>query len=122
MGLPDKETIKKIILGDTRSLVEKAEVLGEHLKQKGLTTSQIRNVFGSVKKMEMRGFKEQELLLLKPKLAYAANRSGAKQGTKDLRKILSTAIDFVEDSQEHFENFCNFFEAILAYHRAAGGK
>ena len=122
MSLTDNKTIEKIIKGDTKSLVQEAEVLGKNLKQKDLTTSQIRNVFGSVKKMEMRGFKEQELLLLKPKLAYAANRSGAKQGTKDLREILSTAIDFVGDSQEYFGNFCNFFEAILAYHRAAGGK
>jgi len=122
MGLPDKETIKKIIEGDTKSLVKEADGLGKKLKQNDLTTSQIRNVFGSVKKMEMRGFKEQELLLLKPKLAYAASRPGAKQGTRELREILSTAIDFVEDSQERFENFCNFFEAILAYHRAAGGK
>jgi len=122
MSLPDNKTIKKIIEGDTKSLVKEAEDLGKKLKQNDLTTSQIRNVFGSVKKMEMRGFKEQELLLLKPKLAYAASRPGAKQGTKDLRKILSAAIDFVADSQERFENFCNFFEAILAYHRAAGGK
>ena len=122
MGLTDNKTIEKIIKGDTKSLVKEAEVLGKHLKQKGLTTSQIRNVFGSIKKMEMRGFKEQELLLLKPKLAYAASRPGAKQGTSDLKEILSTAIGYVEDSQERFENFCNFFEAILAYHRAAGGK
>jgi len=105
-------------------LVKIAEKLGKHLKLKELTTSQIRNVFWSVKKMEMRGFKEKELLLLKPKLAYAASRPGSEQGTRDLRSILSNAIDFVGDSQERFENFCNFFEAILAYHRAraAGGK
>ena len=122
MGLPDNQTIKKIINGDTKELVRVAEKLGKHLKLKDLTTSQIRNVFGSVKKMEMKGFEEKELLLLKPKLAYAASRPGSKQGTKDLRNVLSNAIDFVGDSQEHFENFCNFFEAILAYHRAAGGK
>ena len=122
MGLPDKETIKKIIEGDTKSLVKEAELLGKHLKQKDLTTSQIRNVFGSIKKMEMKGFKEQELLLLKPKLAYAASRPGAKQGIRDLKEILSTAIGYVENSRERFENFCNFFEAILAYHHAADGK
>jgi CRISPR-associated protein Csm2 len=122
MALPDNPTIKKIIEGDTKELVEVAEKLGKDLKSKDLTTSQIRNVFGSVKKMEMRGFKGKELLLLKPKLAYAASRPGSKPGTKDLRGILSTAIDYVGDSQEYFENFCNFFEAILAYHRAAGGK
>ena len=71
--------------------------------------------------MEMKGFKENELLLLKPKLAYAANKPGAKQGIRDLREILSMAVDCVGDSDDKFENFYNFFEAILAYH-AAGGK
>jgi len=122
MALPDRDKIRQIIEGDTKALVREAEELGTQLKNSDLTTSQIRNVFGSVKKMEMRGFKEKELLLLKPNLAYAASRPGSKRGTKDLRKVLSTAIDFVGNNDMFFENFCNFFEAILAYHRAAGGK
>jgi len=122
MALPDKRTIGEIINGDTKALIKEAKELGKHLKKGKLTTSQIRNVFGSVKKMEMKGFDQDELLLLKPKLAYAANRPGAKPGTSDLRKVLSTAIDFVGDEEGRFQNFCNFFEAILAYHRAAGGK
>ena len=122
MALPDKEKIRQIIEGDTKALVTESEELGKQLKKNDLTTSQIRNVFGSVKKMEMKGFKEKELLLLKPKLAYAAKRPGAKKGTDDLREVLSTAIDCVGNNKERFENFCNFFEAILAYHRAAGGK
>lgn len=124
MALPNDQTIKSIINGDTKKMVEVSEILGKHLKEKDLTTSQIRNVFGAIKKMEMKGFQEKELFLLKPKLAYAASRPGAKRGTgtKDLRSVLSKAIDYVGDSEERFENFCNFFEAILAYHRAAGGK
>ena len=122
MGLPSDQTIKTIIDGDTKELVTVAKNLGKDLKARDLSTSQIRSIFGSIKKMEMRAFKEKDLLLLKPKLAYAANRPGSKQGTRDLRKVLSTAIDYVGDESEKFENFCNFFEAILAYHRAAGGK
>lgn len=116
------QTIREIIGGNTRKLVEETEAFGFQLKRNNLTTSQIRNVFGSVKKMEMKGFNADELRLLKPKLAYAANRPGAKKGTRELREVLSTAIDCVGDDKEKFENFCNFFEAILAYHRAAGGK
>ncbi|OQY56344.1 MAG: type III-A CRISPR-associated protein Csm2 [Desulfobacteraceae bacterium 4572_88] len=120
--MPDKNTIKRIIDGDSKTLVAEAERLGNQLKENGLTTSQIRNVFGSVKKMEMKGFNADELRLLKPKLAYAASRPGAKPGTKTLRSVLSDAIDCVGDGEDNFLNFCNFFEAILAYHRAAGGK
>ena len=72
--------------------------------------------------MEMRGFKGRELLLLKPKLAYAASRPGSTSGTRELRKVLSSAIDFVGNDPERFENFCSFFEAILSYHRAAEKK
>jgi len=122
MALPDDNTIRHIIEGDTKALVKEAKQLGTQLKKNKLTTSQIRNVFGSIKKMEMRGFKENELILLKPKLAYAASRPGAERGTSDLREVLSTAIDFVGNNETYFENFCDFFEAILAYHRAAGGK
>jgi len=97
-------------------MVKIAKDLGYQLKKDGLTTSQIRNIFGSVKKMEMKGFQEKEFLLLKPKLAYAASRPGAKKGTKELRKVLTIAIDAVGSDGKKFENFCNFFEAILAYH------
>ncbi len=138
MSLLGKDTIKEIIYGNTKQLVETAEILGnrwgKELNSKGkggieknderLTKSQIRNVFNSVKQIEMHGFKgnENKFLLIKPKLAYAASRPGKTKGIAELRNTLSAAIDCVGDSQERFENFCNFFEAILAYHRAAGGK
>jgi len=121
-GLPDKNTINLIINGDSKTLVTVAEDLGKRFNSKKLTTSQIRNVFNSVKNMEMKGFNEKELLLLKPKLAYAASRPGASTGTRELRTVLSDAIDCVEGKEENFVNFCDFFEAILAYHRAAEKK
>lgn len=122
--LPDRNTIAQIIQrGDTRRLIEEAEKLGRILKDTGLTTSQIRNIYGMVKKMEMLGYEQSrgDLLLLKPKLAYAAARPGAKKGTGHLKVVLSHAVDCVTNEQE-FEKFINFFEAILAYHRAAGGN
>lgn len=121
------EVIKSIIIeGDTRKMVDTASELGAQLKKEELTTSQIRNVFGSVKKIEMSEFDSQktpkELLLLSPKLAYAASRPGAKEGIRHLKDVLIKAIDLVGDSEDRFANFCNFFEAILAYHRAADDK
>lgn len=67
----------------------------------------------------------RELLLLKPKLAYAKGRAGKreKNSYEKLEKVLSTAIDAVEISQrDTFDRFCNFFEAILAYHKAYAKK
>ena len=119
MELPNQETVEQIISGDTKKMVKTAEDLGKQLTNNGLTTSQIRNVFGAVKKMEMKGFQDKEFLLLKPKLAYAASRPGARRGTEELRDVLALAIEAVGSDEEKFENFCDFFEAILAYHREA---
>ncbi|TEU17242.1 MAG: type III-A CRISPR-associated protein Csm2 [Anaerolineales bacterium] len=119
--------VRAIIIGDTKALVDTAKKLGPDLKQGGLTTSQIRNIFGLIKKMERRDFSPDRLLLVKPKLAYAAARHN-KAGLTTLKDVLSDAIDVVveEDDKEvqaeRFKQFVNLFEAILAYHREAGGK
>ncbi|MBL7791857.1 MAG: type III-A CRISPR-associated protein Csm2 [Saprospiraceae bacterium] len=95
-----------------------------------LTTSQIRNVYGEVVKMRMKdSFAEVKnpLLLLKPRLAYSTERKGT-EGSKDFRKVFDQAVDAVlagsddDDKFKRFQNFANFFEAVLAYHRAFGGK
>ncbi len=123
VALPNNQDIQQALSGDVNRLVNLAENLGATLQKRGLTTSQIRNVYGMVKKMEMQGYERSkaDLILLKPKLAYAAARPQAKQGTKDLKTVLTMAIDAVKD-EGSFERFVSFFEAILAYHRAAGGK
>ncbi|MDF1610554.1 type III-A CRISPR-associated protein Csm2 [Stygiobacter electus] len=110
-----------------------AEYFGKELSPEGLgnkealTTSQIRNVYGEVQRMKMKGFNKSELLLLKPRLAYLTERKGTI-GSKDFRKVIEKALDEVlngKDEKEmelRFQNFANFFEAILAYHRSFGGK
>lgn len=96
-------------------------------KNEALTTSQIRNIYGEVQRLKMKGFNETSLLLLKPRLAYSTERKGT-QGSKDFRKVIENALDAVlrgnddKEKQTRFENFANFFEAILAYHRSFGGK
>ena len=111
--------IKRAIEGDAEKLVATAQEIGYYLARQRLSTSQIRNIFGEVKRMETSGYDRNRLILLKPRLAYAAGRHGG--AVKDLRDVLVTAIDAVDDA-EKFGYFVNFFEAILAYHREAGGK
>ena len=101
-------------------LVTAAESLGQTLQKRGLKTSQIRKVYGAVKKIQMsKEFHRNELVMLKPKLAYAAARNKA---VTDLKDALTQAIDKVGDDQKKFKNFVDFFEATLAYHKAAGGE
>jgi len=105
-----------------------AEEFGKSLART-LSTSQIRNVFGEVRRIQQKGITnsfDSEVLLLKPKLSYARARANA---ARDLESVLSSAIDAIfqnainpEQKFQRFENFANFFEAILAYHRAYGGK
>lgn len=113
----------------TQTLVEWAEKLGAIFKSLQLTTSQIRNIFGTVRQLEMswtlkdsvdeRREATRRLLLLKPRLAYQSKREKAVEG---LEKVLSAAIDQVGSSRNNFQRFVDFFEAILAYHTAAGGQ
>jgi len=114
--------------GITEEAVKKADEIGEKLARNGLTTSQIRNVFGEMRRIQMRGYKNEKssFLLLKPKLAYAVKRHN-NTGIKEFYNVFTdgyNAIDKKNDDagQKHFENFMQLLEAILAYHKYHGGK
>lgn len=123
-----------IVDGDAKVTVEQARVLGESLARQ-LTTNQIRNIFGTVRRIEMnwpedpqteadrqRATRAQrDLLLLKPKMAYQAKRERGR-GVGMLTDVLSEAIDLVDNDRQNFQHFVDFFEAILAYHKAYGGN
>ena len=121
----------KVIMGDdaiasAEELVRSAEAWGRYLKNLGLNTTQIRTIFGEVRRIEMSWAQGEEnseampdLLLLKPKLSYQAERN---RPVKMLAEILIPGIDAVQSSRERFQRFVNFFEAVLAYHKAAGGQ
>jgi len=111
------------------ALVKTAEQWGGYLKDNKLKTSQIRTIFASVRQIEMlwpvnapdsadaRSAMTQ-LVLLKPKLAYQAGRT---EEVKPLADLLTRAIDLVGEDRANFQRFMDFFEAILAYHKAKGG-
>ena len=112
---------------DARVITEGGEILVKEAEQRGqqlarnLTTSQIRNIYSAVKKMQMKGeLDTHKLLMLKPKLAYAAKRHGG--GVDTLKDVLTQAIDLVGNDSKKFNRFVDFFEAILAYHKAYGGN
>jgi CRISPR-associated protein Csm2 len=121
-----KEDLPDILAGNSEKLVEDAKKLGERLGGK-LSTSQIRNIFSEVKKMQSFEKSKTDLILLRPKLAYTAGRHGKMRRGQltgaivDLQEVLDAGIQRV-DNEEKFENFQIFFEAILAYHRYYGGK
>jgi CRISPR-associated protein Csm2 len=108
-----------------RELVNHAEKFGPYLKQQRLETNQIRKFLDAINRLkadltEKGEFSaiETEVVLLKPKLAYAAARQRA---AKPLGDVMSVAIDKVK-SPEDFERLVQFIESIIAYHKAEGGK
>jgi CRISPR-associated protein Csm2 len=127
------------IIGDeTQSelLVQQAKLIGNKIKN-DVTSSQVRNIFGPVRQVQLRWRETtpqdeaekafRQVMLLRPKLAYQARRTN-RAGFYSLEQILSTAIEEINKAKDltqryaHFRRFVEFFEAILAYHTAAGGK
>jgi CRISPR-associated protein Csm2 len=106
--------------GINNEFIRWAEGFGQDIKF--VSTSQIRNIFGSVKKMEMTGSLDRPaLLMLKARLAYARAR---ERKLAKLEQEITAAIDAVDEAKpdqetERFRRFCQGFEAILAYHKAA---
>lgn len=133
---PSDAQLESIIRhGNTEVLVKSAEEMGRALAPI-LSTSQLRAVFGTVRRIEMRWSKgadaeaatqhRRELLLLKPRLAYQVGRAqqgiaGERKGIIGLEPVLRRAIELVSD-RTHFQHFVDYLEAIVAYHREAGGK
>jgi CRISPR-associated protein Csm2 len=113
-----------------RDLVKDAEQLGGDLKRGRLETNQVRKFLDAVKRIkanlidETTTDKEQfeiikvDIVLLKPKLAYAAAR---QRSAEPLQAVLDISIDRVHNLLD-FERLVQFVESIIAYHKAAGGK
>jgi len=101
-----------------------------HKKEENLTTNQIRNFFGEVKKIQLQiddKIDKNRLMLLKPRLEYiVAKQSNAS--LKKLKEIIMPCLTVIISEQEiakqiqYFEKFTNLLESILAYHKAHGGK
>jgi CRISPR type III-A-associated protein Csm2 len=92
--------------------------------------SQIRNIFGEVRRIESDWQSSDDesvktymrrVLLLKPRMAYQQAR---ERKTESLMKLLTDAIDLVAkgkdgaEKSQRFRYFVEFFEAILAYFTA----
>ncbi len=125
-------SIQSIMTADEsgKEMVEYAQQVAEALVRNGLTRSQIRTIFTEVRQIEaMWGASHQKealrrLVMLKPKLAYQTARTSSMER---LQKELTAAIEEVEKANAEqkdaaFQRFVDFFEAILAYHRANGGR
>lgn len=106
-----------------KEMISFAEEAGKYMKENSLTTSQIRNIYGEIKRIQMNTYekKKSDFFLLKPKVAYALGRNKDNKGLQLFKDIFDRLSPFVSD-EKSYHNFCNLMEAILAYHKANGGK
>lgn len=94
-------------------------------------TSQLRTFYSAVNRIRVQFQHESEfsspversLILLKPKLAYAAGRHPRQ--LKAFQSFIVQAIDGVVNSNDKHKALTNFFdllEAVVAYHKFHGGR
>lgn len=97
---------------------------------RNVKTSQLRAFYSAVNRIRVQsqqanGFSpeiERSLILLKPKLAYAAGRH---KTLKSFQSFMVQAIDGVVNSNGKklaLTNFFDLLEAVVAYHKFHGGK
>lgn len=126
----------------TPEIVEWTKSFGKYLcaynennpSKKALTTGQLRKFFGEVKRIEADVVKyKEDLVMLKPLLAYAVGRDKKKSGRElvnktridDFAEEITTAIEAVLEGnnlKENFKKFVKILEAIVAYHKRYGGQ
>lgn len=133
--IPDKGAIERIIAqGNPEELVQWADKIGQAIARQ-VTTNQIRNIYGTARQIQMRWRNDAEApaayrdaVLLRPKLGYFAKREQRGRGMEDLARVLSPALEEMSrgkdlaERQKRFDHFMDFFEAIVAYHKAYGGN
>ena len=123
-----------------KEAIDFAEIFGRHLTapfynekykkievgRDGLTTTQLRNFFGELRRIQSLGFEgnETDFYMLKPKLAYAKARALKNNRISDFEAVIRLLVDKVAETNEpyRFINFAKFVEATVAFHKYYGGN
>lgn len=113
-------------------LVRRAEEAAVQLTRDKLKTGQIRNFYSAVIRMrtdfaiadeKVNDDLKRDIMMLKPKIAYAAGRQTAVRAT--FYPLIKGAIDGIEKSNYNPQAVKNFFqlvESVVAYHKFYGGS
>ena len=117
---------------NAEKLIDVAEKVGKFLARRSkenqeaidLKINQIRRFLDAARRIESeikaKSFAEvkDSIVLLRPKLAYAAGR---ERKVRPLMNVLDPAIQSGTQSKENFEKLLRLIEGIIAYHRFHGG-
>ncbi len=116
---------------NTRKNIQNAkEVAQDSSGKNGVKTNQIRRIYGPVVKIQAQLSSKgedsskwnRELSMLKPRVVYAAAREPKLNKLKDYIIAFIEAIEEEASSdsskkQEWTQHFCDFMEAVVAYHK-----
>ena len=122
--------IGKVKVGDIDAIGnEQGRKFSEDKGRDEVKTSQLRTFYSAVNRIRVQFQQkpefssiERSLILLKPKLAYAAGRHKTLKG---FQSFMVQAIDGVVNSKNQegaLNNFFDLLEAVVAYHKFHGGK
>ncbi|MBF0239931.1 MAG: type III-A CRISPR-associated protein Csm2 [SAR324 cluster bacterium] len=129
-----KEWIEKGFTSDVNQFLnEKAQSIPN------ISKSSIRNIFNTIKKIQMKltstgnetPVRSNDILLLRPRFSYTLKRIEKKYSNeiKILEEVTFKALEVVENRistpeevksaefRNVFNRFCDYYEALLAYHK-----
>jgi CRISPR-associated protein Csm2 len=123
--LPNVDYKTIVVDGNVDALVTTAESVGKAIKE--VKNSQLRGLFASVRQIQLGWDTDPErayrsAMLLRPRIAYAASRNSLYGLDTVLIESLRQVGGDRQQARRRFMNFVDFFEAIVAYHKASGGK
>lgn len=123
---------------DIAVIVKEAEKQAKIFKNDKLKTNQIRNFYSAIAQIRIKfqeakskdmegdsGYQsvKTDLIMLKPKLAYAAGRQAAVKA--NFYGFMTDAIKAVEDSankDKAMEKYFSLIESVVAFHKYYGDK
>lgn len=118
------KSLKNFSSFDIDKFVKYADNIGKHLQENQLKTSQIRKFLSAVVAINSKShstFNRIDVVLLKPKLAYAVGRNRDNNGIRSLFEVLDNSIDKIQEFED-FQQLAKFVESIVAYHKFYGGR
>lgn len=112
---------------------------GKLFKTKGMTTSQIRNIFSHISSIRTQYKKlnpdfdniKRQIVLLKPMIAYAKGRQKDEELTEfhtEMNKLIKSTLESfdsetrIKNKSLALDNFFAIVEGFIAYHKFYGGK
>jgi len=103
---------------DGDELFRCAEELGKYFARR-ISVSQLRKVYSDTRKIKFNQEGKYELKIIKAMLGYTAGRF---RDMREFKEIFDVAIDEAQKDENRFKRFMDFFQAVIAYHRAHGGN